>query len=236
MLGAAAAGFFRRLQFVEPLAVGGEAAGDEQFGDQFVLGAEMIVHRREIDVGGGDDVAQRDVGKAAIGIKPLGGVQDRGSGLVRRHVMAPCEGRCNSNTCMKLWFEGWNVNAHGASPLQPSHAGRHRRAASAINGLAVNAAAGRQCRQTISEPKSEERPMDFNMSDRQREWLNRVQSFMHKHVRPAVPIYKQQDAEGARWKVIPVLEELKKKARAEGLGTCSCRRRRMRTMNSAARD
>src|ERR1700743_323098 len=59
--------------------------------------------------------------------------------------------------------------------------------------------------------------MDFTMSDRQKEWLNRVQAFMHNHVRPAVPIYKQQDAEGARWKVIPVLEELKKKARAEGL-------------------
>src|SRR6202047_4930383 len=59
--------------------------------------------------------------------------------------------------------------------------------------------------------------MDFNMSDRQKDWLNRVQSFMHKHVRPAVPIYKQQDAEGERWKVIPVLEDLKKKARAEGL-------------------
>ena len=59
--------------------------------------------------------------------------------------------------------------------------------------------------------------MDFNMSDRQREWLNRVEQFMHKHVRPAVPIYKQQDAEGARWKVIPILEELKKKAKAEGL-------------------
>ena len=54
--------------------------------------------------------------------------------------------------------------------------------------------------------------MDFKMSDRQKEWLNRVQSFMTKHVRPAVPIYKQQDAEGARWKVIPILEELKKKA------------------------
>ena len=40
---------------------------------------------------------------------------------------------------------------------------------------------------------------------------------MNKHVRPAVPIYKQQDAEGARWKVIPILEELKKKAKAEGL-------------------
>ncbi len=59
--------------------------------------------------------------------------------------------------------------------------------------------------------------MDFNMSDRQREWLNRVESFMHKHVRPAVPIYEEQDAEGERWKVIPIVEELKKKARAEGL-------------------
>ena len=38
--------------------------------------------------------------------------------------------------------------------------------------------------------------MDFNMSDRQKDWLDRVQSFMTKHVRPAVPIYKQQDAEG----------------------------------------
>src|SRR3979490_1459919 len=70
---------------------------------------------------------------------------------------------------------------------------------------------------TIFKPKTRERPMDFNMSDRQKEWLNRVQSFMHKHVRPAVPTYKQQDAEGQRWKVIPVLEDLKKKARDEGL-------------------
>ena len=59
--------------------------------------------------------------------------------------------------------------------------------------------------------------MDFTMSDRQREWLERVSSFMTKHVRPAVPIYKQQDAEGERWKVIPIVEELKAKAKAEGL-------------------
>src|SRR5258707_12979874 len=59
--------------------------------------------------------------------------------------------------------------------------------------------------------------MASNMSDRQREWLKRVESFMHKHVWPAVPVYKQQDAEGERWKVIPILEDLKKKARAEGL-------------------
>ena len=59
--------------------------------------------------------------------------------------------------------------------------------------------------------------MDFTMSPKQKEWLERVQSFMTRHVRPAVPVYKQQDAEGGRWKVIPILEELKAKARAEGL-------------------
>jgi len=30
--------------------------------------------------------------------------------------------------------------------------------------------------------------MDFTMSERQKEWLDRVQSFMTKHVRPAVPV------------------------------------------------
>ena len=59
--------------------------------------------------------------------------------------------------------------------------------------------------------------MDFTLSSRQKEWLDRVQSFMTKHVRPAVPIYKKQDEEGPRWKVIPILEELKAKAKAEGL-------------------
>ena len=59
--------------------------------------------------------------------------------------------------------------------------------------------------------------MDFTMSDRQKEWLNRVSSFMDKHVRPAVPEYKKQDATGDRWKVIQVVEDLKKIAKAEGL-------------------
>ena len=99
-VGASAAGFFGGLQFVEPLAVGGEPAGDEQFGDQFVLGAEMIVHRRQIDVGGRDDVAQRDVAEAAIGVKPLGGGEDGGSGLIGRHGHGPMQdaGSCNSNS------------------------------------------------------------------------------------------------------------------------------------------
>src|SRR6476646_8478190 len=36
--------------------------------------------------------------------------------------------------------------------------------------------------------------MNFTMSDRQKEWLGRVQAFMTKHVRPAVPIYKTPNA------------------------------------------
>lgn len=59
--------------------------------------------------------------------------------------------------------------------------------------------------------------MDFSLSSRQQEWLDRVTSFMQTHVRPAVPVYDQQDAAGERWKVIPVIEDLKKKAKAEGL-------------------
>jgi acyl-CoA dehydrogenase len=59
--------------------------------------------------------------------------------------------------------------------------------------------------------------MDFSLSSRQQQWLDRVSAFMQTHVRPAVPIYDQQDAEGERWKVIPIIEDLKKKAKAEGL-------------------
>jgi acyl-CoA dehydrogenase len=59
--------------------------------------------------------------------------------------------------------------------------------------------------------------MDFDYSPRQRELMRRVGDFMDEHVFPAVPIYEQQAQEGERWKVIPILEELKAKARAAGL-------------------
>ena len=59
--------------------------------------------------------------------------------------------------------------------------------------------------------------MNFSTSDSQRNWLNRLSSFMHKHVYPAEETYKAQDAAGLRWKVIQVVEDLKRKARAEGL-------------------
>ncbi len=59
--------------------------------------------------------------------------------------------------------------------------------------------------------------MDFSLSPTQSHWLDRVKAFMDAHVYPAIPVYEAQDLEGERWKVIPVVEELKRRARAEGL-------------------
>ena len=59
--------------------------------------------------------------------------------------------------------------------------------------------------------------MDFSISERQKHWRDRVTGFMNEHIYPAVETYARQSAEGDRWKVIPVLEELKAKARAAGL-------------------
>src|SRR5665647_1969881 len=117
---------------------------------------------------------------------------------------------------MKLSFEGPEMSIHvrNASHVEPGPLPSPA-VAQAQNRLAANRGRADSAAQRFH--KGEERPMDFNMSDRQREWLNRVQSFMTKHVRPAVPIYRQQDEAGERWKVIPILEDLKKKARAEGL-------------------
>src|SRR5690349_12377455 len=59
--------------------------------------------------------------------------------------------------------------------------------------------------------------MDFDYSQRQRTLIARVSSFMDDHVYPAIPRYEREHEEGERWKVIPVLEELKAKAKAAGL-------------------
>src|ERR1700738_4893835 len=114
------------------------------------------------------------------------------------------------HVCERAAFPAQPVTSVTAQPVTPvSRAPRKTSCRACV--------AGRQCGPTISEAEGEERPMDFNMSDRQKEWLERVQAFMKAHVRPAVPIYDKQDAEGPRWKVIPILEDLKKKAKAEGL-------------------
>ncbi len=59
--------------------------------------------------------------------------------------------------------------------------------------------------------------MDFEYSARQKALIARVEAFMAEHVIPAVPLYEDQQAQGERWKILPVIEVLKAKARAEGL-------------------
>lgn len=61
--------------------------------------------------------------------------------------------------------------------------------------------------------------MDFDISPNQTRWLNRVVEFMNEHVYPAVPAYEaEMNVIGQeRWKVVQVVEDLKKKARAAGL-------------------
>ncbi len=59
--------------------------------------------------------------------------------------------------------------------------------------------------------------MDFTYSQTQREWIARISDFMEREIIPAIPVYEEQHETGERWKVIPVVEELKAKAKARGL-------------------
>lgn len=59
--------------------------------------------------------------------------------------------------------------------------------------------------------------MDFAFSDKVRELQLRVQNFMDTHVTPNEEVYYQQVEAGGRWCVPPILDELKAKARQEGL-------------------
>jgi acyl-CoA dehydrogenase len=59
--------------------------------------------------------------------------------------------------------------------------------------------------------------MIFEHSAETKQWIDRVEAFMESHIIPAVPTYMEQDAAGERWKVIPIVEELKVKAKAAGL-------------------
>jgi acyl-CoA dehydrogenase len=63
--------------------------------------------------------------------------------------------------------------------------------------------------------------MDFDYTPRMKEWIRRVSDFMEKHVYPAEEVYNQQMADarakGNPWIVVPVVEDLKAKAKAQGL-------------------
>ncbi|WP_338467720.1 acyl-CoA dehydrogenase family protein [Novosphingobium sp. ZN18A2] len=59
--------------------------------------------------------------------------------------------------------------------------------------------------------------MDFDPTERQTYWRDRVRQFIENHIRPRDHEYKQQMAEGERWKIIPVIEEEKARAKAQGI-------------------
>jgi len=59
--------------------------------------------------------------------------------------------------------------------------------------------------------------MFLEISDRGRELQLRVQAFMDTHIYPNEGKFYQQIEEGDRWEPLPIIEELKEKARAEGL-------------------
>jgi acyl-CoA dehydrogenase len=60
--------------------------------------------------------------------------------------------------------------------------------------------------------------MDFEPSDKVRRLSAQVQAFMEREVYPAEAVFERQMAQARdRWQIPPILEELKRKARAEGL-------------------
>ena len=59
--------------------------------------------------------------------------------------------------------------------------------------------------------------MDFTLSDRERYFRDRVRAFVAEKIAPRDHDYFEQHHAGERWKVIPVIEELKPVARSEGL-------------------
>ncbi|HSQ99865.1 MAG TPA: acyl-CoA dehydrogenase family protein [Sphingomicrobium sp.] len=59
--------------------------------------------------------------------------------------------------------------------------------------------------------------MDFSLGPAETDWRDRVRAFMDEEVRPRLPDYAAQQAAGERWKILPVIEELKAKARSKGL-------------------
>ena len=59
--------------------------------------------------------------------------------------------------------------------------------------------------------------MDFTLSDRETYFRDRVKDFIEREIRPRNPLYHEQESAGERWKVIPVIEDMKEKAKAAGL-------------------
>jgi len=59
--------------------------------------------------------------------------------------------------------------------------------------------------------------MDFDLTERQQYWRDRVREHIERHVRPRHHEFHEEESTGARWKVISVLEEEKARAKAAGI-------------------
>ncbi len=59
--------------------------------------------------------------------------------------------------------------------------------------------------------------MDFTLTERETGFRDRVKAFIDAEIRPRHAEYQQQSHAGERWKVLPVIEEVKAKAKAAGL-------------------
>ncbi|AXJ94131.1 MULTISPECIES: acyl-CoA dehydrogenase family protein [unclassified Sphingomonas] len=59
--------------------------------------------------------------------------------------------------------------------------------------------------------------MDFTLNERETYFRDRVRAFIDAEIRPRHADYLAQEHDGDRWKVIPVIEEVKARAKAAGL-------------------
>src|SRR5262247_3073398 len=61
------------------------------------------------------------------------------------------------------------------------------------------------------------RSMHFEHSAKAKDLQARLRAFMDQHIYPNEKVYKSEVEEGDRWQPVPIIEELKPKARAAGL-------------------
>jgi len=59
--------------------------------------------------------------------------------------------------------------------------------------------------------------MDFTLSEIETNWRDCVRSHIEQHIRPRLHEHNEQLAAGSRWKVLPVVEQEKARARQAGL-------------------
>src|SRR5437868_2568883 len=61
------------------------------------------------------------------------------------------------------------------------------------------------------------RRMNFDHSQKARDLQQRLAAFMDEHIYPNEAAFRHQIADGERWTPVPIVEQLKPKARAAGL-------------------